>query len=104
MQFDISKANIGKTDRLIRTIVGALLIIGAFNGGGWLAAVIGAVLIGTAYLRFCPAYNVFGLSTVQDEAPAASRPSDRPALGSRGGRLSAADAASGGRWPRRRPA
>ena len=71
MQFDISKANIGKTDRLIRAIVGALLIIGAFNGGGWLAALIGAVLLGTAYIRFCPAYSVVGFSTVKDEAPAA---------------------------------
>lgn len=71
MNFDISQINIGKTDRLIRAIVGALLIIGAFNGGGWLVAVIGAVVIGTAYVRFCPAYSVLGLSTVKAEVPTA---------------------------------
>ncbi|HYN79121.1 MAG TPA: DUF2892 domain-containing protein [Lamprocystis sp. (in: g-proteobacteria)] len=66
MHFDISKTNVGKTDQLVRALVGALLIIGAILGGGWLAAVIGAVLLGTAYLRFCPSYTIFGFSTVKD--------------------------------------
>lgn len=71
MNFDISKHNVGKTDRMIRAIVGVLLILGAFRGGSWVVGVIGAVLIGTAFLRFCPAYKAFDYSTDKGETPAA---------------------------------
>ncbi len=70
MNFDIATHNVGKTDRLVRAIVGVLLILGAFRGGSWVVGVIGAVLIATAYLRFCPAYKAFDFSTNKDETPA----------------------------------
>jgi hypothetical protein len=63
MNFDISKCNIGSTDRLIRVAVAILLIIGALLGGTWIAGLIGAILLGTAYFRFCPAYGLFGITT-----------------------------------------
>ncbi len=66
MNLDINNPNIGNTDRLIRFAVGVLLIIGAVRGGSWLAGLIGAVVIGTAYLRFCPAYTLFHFSTNKD--------------------------------------
>lgn len=69
MHFDISKQNVGKTDRLIRAIVGALLILGAVRGSSWVAGLIGAVLLGTAYLRFCPAYTAIDFSTNKEETP-----------------------------------
>lgn len=63
MQFNISKSNVGNTDRMIRTGAGVLLIFGAVLGGSWIAGLIGAALLGTAYVRFCPAYGVLGFST-----------------------------------------
>lgn len=65
-------ANVGSTDRIIRAIVGLALIVLPFFAGGtalanpllqWGAAAIGAVLVVTALVRFCPLYRLFGLST-----------------------------------------
>jgi hypothetical protein len=70
MNFDIKKHNIGTTDRIIRAVVGALLIVGVVNGGSWVLRLVGAVLIGTAYLRYCPAYGAFDFSTDKDAIPA----------------------------------
>jgi len=69
MNFDIKKSNIGNSDRLARLGVAILLIIGAVRGGSWLSAVIGAVLIATAYFRFCPAYAAFDFSTNKSANP-----------------------------------
>lgn len=71
MKLDITKHNVGKTDRVIRAVIGALLIIGAARGGSWVVGLIGVVLVGTAYLRFCPAYSALGFCTNKDETPAA---------------------------------
>ncbi len=70
MKFDMTKTNVGTTDRLIRFLLGALLIYGAFRSQNWVSGVIGAVLIGTAYLRVCPAYKAFGFSTDKGAADA----------------------------------
>lgn len=55
--------NVGSWDRGIRAIVGLALIaatlFGAIGAWGW----IGAVLLATGFLGFCPAYLPFGLST-----------------------------------------
>jgi hypothetical protein len=69
--FDFTQKNVGNTDRVIRAILGVLLIVGAARSSSWVGGLIGAVLLATAYLRFCPAYSAFALSTVKDEAPAA---------------------------------
>lgn len=69
MNFDITKNNIGTTDRMIRIGIAALLLIGAVRGGSWAAAVIAAVLLGTAYFRFCPAYAAFDFSTDKKPVP-----------------------------------
>ncbi len=69
MNFDISKNNIGTTDRMIRIGVAVLLLIGAMRGGSWVVAIIGAALIATAYFRFCPAYGLFDFSTNKDVPP-----------------------------------
>jgi hypothetical protein len=68
--FDFTKKNIGNTDRVIRAVLGVLLIVGAARSSSWLGGLIGAVLLGTAYLRFCPAYSVFGYSTTKDQGSA----------------------------------
>ena len=60
--------NVGRPDQIIRIIVGALLLalpllvnLGTWGSLG--AYAVGAVLIGTAALNFCPIYAVLGLST-----------------------------------------
>lgn len=58
--------NLGTFDRIARLAVGALLIILAITGTigvwGW----VGAILVATAFMNFCPIYRVFGLKTCQD--------------------------------------
>ena len=56
-------ANVGSADRIIRIILGAALIglalTGMIGAWGW----IGVVPLITAFLKFCPAYSIFGLKT-----------------------------------------
>lgn len=58
--------NVGSADKIARLVIGALLIVLAITGvigvWGWL----GLVLVGTAFMNFCPIYRVFGLKTCQD--------------------------------------
>ncbi|WP_295386488.1 DUF2892 domain-containing protein [uncultured Thiodictyon sp.] len=66
-------ANVGKKDRIIRVVVAALLLLGAFRGGiidHWYIALIALVLLASAYFAFCPAYVPIGKNTAQDEPPA----------------------------------
>lgn len=56
-------ANVGTIDRVIRILIG-LLLIGATLGGvigvwGW----IGMIPLATGLFRFCPAYRLIGLNT-----------------------------------------
>ncbi|MFW2587460.1 YgaP family membrane protein [Sagittula sp. SSi028] len=61
------KKNVGKTDRIIRAIAGAVLLIAALTalGGGlaWVVGIIGAVLFGTAAASHCPPYTLLGINT-----------------------------------------
>ena len=58
--------NMGSLDRAVRFAVGALLIVLTLTGNigvwGWL----GLVLVGTAFINFCPIYRILGLKTCQD--------------------------------------
>ncbi len=55
--------NVGGIDRILRIVVGIVLIALVFVGPqtpwGW----IGVVPLGTALIGWCPAYLPFGLST-----------------------------------------
>ncbi len=55
--------NMGGMDRLVRLLLGVVLIVLALTGTigvwGWL----GLILVVTAFIRFCPLYRVFGMST-----------------------------------------
>ncbi len=57
------KKNIGKIDRIIRLVVGVVLVANAFVGWqspwGW----IGVILIATAFMNFCPVYPLLKLDT-----------------------------------------
>lgn len=67
-------ANVGSADRVVRAILGLLLIVLPFmpfaasffaGWGAWkfVVVVVGIVLAGTSAMRFCPLYAIFGLST-----------------------------------------
>ena len=55
--------NIGSVDRVLRLVVGiallAMVFVGPKTPWGW----IGAVLIVTALISFCPLYRLFGIRT-----------------------------------------
>lgn len=59
--------NMGQTDRLIRAIIGAALLVFTFlslSGGlAWVAGIVGAVLLATAALGSCPPYALLGINT-----------------------------------------
>ncbi|REL29939.1 YgaP family membrane protein [Thalassotalea euphylliae] len=54
--------NIGTIDRILRVLLGSLLIIWVIIGGP-LWAWLGAVLVATGLVKFCPAYAIFGIKT-----------------------------------------
>mgnify|MGYP002336205885 CR=1 FL=1 len=65
-------SNVGTLDRIIRFILGALLVAAPFVtgwplwGGGlafWFAVTFGVVLIATSALSFCPIYSALRLSS-----------------------------------------
>lgn len=56
------KPNIGTVDRALRIIVGLGIIAYGIINHTWIGA-IGVVPLLTAFVRFCPAYLPFGIST-----------------------------------------
>ena len=59
--------NVGSLDRIIRFVVGAvLLVLGIFFFSGiwqWVAIVVGLIGLGTSITGFCLLYLPFGIST-----------------------------------------
>lgn len=61
--------NVGSTDKMIRLVLGAALILWAVLGAGFtttmgvIAAVVGAVLVVTGLVNFCPLFKVLGISS-----------------------------------------
>ena len=55
--------NLANWDRLIRLVLGLALALGAAFGflpiWGW----VGLILVGTAFMKFCPIYRILGLNT-----------------------------------------
>jgi hypothetical protein len=56
------KTNVGSSDRVIRFVLGAIIIALGFYFNSWWGAV-GVIPIITGLINFCPAYNLMGLST-----------------------------------------
>ena len=62
------KVNESNTDRIIRAVLGVVLLFLGFGGvlaGSWVvvAEILGAVMLLTAAIGFCPLYAVFKFST-----------------------------------------
>jgi hypothetical protein len=64
---DMFKTNVGGIDRVLRIVVGLVLIALVFVGPktpwGWL----GVIPLATAVLRTCPLYSLIGLNTCPRE-------------------------------------
>ncbi|HQG37692.1 MAG TPA: DUF2892 domain-containing protein [Chitinophagales bacterium] len=66
------KQNIGTLDRIIRTIVAAIIAILFFTNiiSGTVAIVLliaATVFVLTSTIRFCPIYKLFNISTIEKE-------------------------------------
>lgn len=62
------KANEGTLDRILRVVLGLILLILALLqvvGGIWLwvAAIVGAILLVTGLVGFCPLYTLLKINT-----------------------------------------
>ncbi|GKX35564.1 MAG: hypothetical protein MnENMB40S_31820 [Rhizobiaceae bacterium MnEN-MB40S] len=62
--------NMGIIDRVLRLVIAAALLFGAFGAASpfsgvlfWIAVIIAVVFVITALAGFCPLYRVIGLST-----------------------------------------
>jgi len=56
------KENLGCIDKIIRTVLGTVLVVWAVMGGPvWAWA--GVILLATAVINFCPLYAIFGFKT-----------------------------------------
>ncbi|RMD96237.1 MAG: DUF2892 domain-containing protein [Calditrichaeota bacterium] len=66
------KVNVGGTDRLIRAIIGiVLLALGIFSFAGvwqWIGIIVGAILVLTAIFSFCPLYSLIKVNTAKKQA------------------------------------
>jgi len=60
------KTNVGTADRVIRLILAAIVIAAGVYFQSWLG-LIALVPLVTAFVRWCPAYAPFGMSTCNHE-------------------------------------
>jgi hypothetical protein len=65
-------ANIGSIDRIVRIILGIVLLAAPFLSGMALftsttatviSVILGVVMLATSSMRFCPLYRIFGIRT-----------------------------------------
>lgn len=61
------KKNVGSIDRIARITAGILIVGAGLVFQSWWG-LIGVVPLATAFVRWCPAYTLFGLSTCQKRA------------------------------------
>lgn len=55
-------ANVGSVDKIIRIVLGlVILVVGYLNESWW--GLVGLVPLVTAFIGFCPAYSLLGIST-----------------------------------------
>lgn len=63
--------NVGNVDRVIRAVVGIVLVLLPFVSGfgegssllTWGSVVVGAILLATAAFKMCPIYRILGINT-----------------------------------------
>lgn len=56
--------NVGKIDKIIRALLGVVLLAAAFlMPQYWWVGIAGAIALGTALISFCPLYVILKLNT-----------------------------------------
>lgn len=59
--------NMGQTDRMIRAVLGIVLLLLAFTslagGWAWIAGIVGVAMLATAAMGSCPPYALLGINT-----------------------------------------
>lgn len=63
------KVNVGSVDRIVRVVLGLVIIAAGIKLHAWWGA-LGALPLLTGVFAVCPAYLPFGLSTCAPKAPA----------------------------------
>lgn len=58
--------NVGSFDRILRIVIGAALIILTLTGTIGIWGWVGVILLGTAFLKFCPLYRIIGVNTCKN--------------------------------------
>ena len=62
------KKNVGSVDRIIRFILGIILVVLGLiyqTTLAWIGLIVGVVLLTTAAMNFCPLYTVIKTSTLK---------------------------------------
>ncbi len=61
--------NMGSLDRMLRAVVGLTVLYlsytGMFSTWAWAGYAVGALLLGTAAIGWCPPYALFGWNTCE---------------------------------------
>ena len=59
--------NMGQTDRIVRAVLGVVLLILAFatlaGGWAWIAGIVGVLMLATSAMGSCPPYSLLGINT-----------------------------------------
>jgi hypothetical protein len=61
--------NVGSIDRALRVLIGLALIIASLTGTIGLWGYVGIVPLLTAFVGYCPAYSLIGMSTCPTGRP-----------------------------------
>ena len=60
-------ANVGTPDRIVRIVIGVVLVVWFFfTAHGfwpWIGLIVGLILLATAAMNFCPIWRILGIST-----------------------------------------
>ncbi len=63
------KVNVGNTDRVLRIVIGLVLVGLAATDTVGIWGWVGVVVLLTGMFKFCPAYVAFGMNTCTKETP-----------------------------------
>lgn len=70
----MSNINVGKVDRIIRFLLGLVLVFYVIINGVGLSSlfvgglfIVGVVLLATAIFSYCPLYNLLGIKTCRSK-------------------------------------
>lgn len=66
------KRNVGMIDRVIRIVLGLVIIAWGVMTNNWLG-LIGLIPLATAVVGYCPAYTLIGINTCTIEDPSTKK-------------------------------